>query len=425
MITEYRTFLSPKKIYLPLTDNDSKIANLSVKEGDRVLVGQVVSYKFNGKTKTPVLSTVSGTVVGFEEKTDRYSKIVKHIVIENDLLNESIESINYKVKEAQNQLRNYPKNVTTYKNNITAAQVRNQLANLGIDKVSVDGLYTDISFSGEIKHVVLNAVFTNEPFISTDYELIIHNAEDIVDGICLLGLAGDTTSLTVIVDRFMPAEALEELGKATVDRDIELVTIDVKKATAWDYKVIKKLVKKDLNINLLEDGVVYTSIQTALMVHNAIRKGLPIVKRQVAITGDGLKINAVYDVRVGTLFSDLVNDLEGYYDIDYMNLHIGSFLTGIQLDSDDFAITQTIDSINVSEYRKVEEDVCIKCGDCNDICPAGILPQNIMNAELKNLNSRIIELDTHLCVECGLCTYACPSEINVMKWVRRAKRRIK
>lgn len=424
MITEYRTFLNPKKIYLPLTDNDSKIANVSVEEGEKVLVGQVVAHKFNGKTKTPILSTVSGTVVGFEERIDRYSKKIDHIVIENDLLNESAELLNYKDKAAILQPRNFPKNVTTYKDNISTAQVRNQLMNLGIDKVSIDGLYTDISFNGATKHVVLNAVFTNEPFVSTDYDLIIHNAEDIADGICLLGIAADTKSITVIVDKFMPAEALEALGKAIVDKDIELVTIDAKKVKAWDYKIIKKLVKKDLNINLLEDGVVYTSIQTALMVHNGIRKGLPVVNKQVTITGDGLKINAVYDVRIGTPFTDLVNDLEGYQDVENMNLHLGSFLTGIQLESDDFVITQTIDSINVSDYREVEEDVCIKCGDCNDICPAGILPQNIMDAELRNVNSRIVDLNTHLCVECGLCTYACPSKINVMEWVRRGKRRV-
>ena len=160
------------------------------------------------------------------------------------------------------------------------------------------------------------------------------------------------------------------------------------------------------------------------MVHNAIREGLPVTSRQIAVTGDALKVNAVYDVRVGTLFSDLVNDLEGYQEAEKMNLHIGDFLTGTQLDSDDFAITQSIDAVHVSEYREVEEDVCIKCGDCNDICPAGILPQNIMDAELRSVNSRIVELDTHLCVECGLCTYVCPSKINVLEWVRRAKRRV-
>ena len=424
MITEYRAFLNPKKVYIPLTDIDYKIANVSVTEGERVLVGQIVAYKFKGKDKTPILSTVSGTVVGFEDKIDRYSKIVDHIVIENDMLNETIELTHFKDKQAVAQERNFPKNVTTYSENISTAQVRNALRKLGVERVTVDGLLTDIKFNSESKHVVINAIFTNEPFISTDYEGIIHNAEAIADGISLLGIGAAAETLTIIVDKFMPAEALDELGKAIVDKNIELISIDVKKIKGWDYKIIKKLVKDNLSFNLLDDGVIYTSIHAALMVHNAIRKGLPVTSRQIAITGDGLKVNAVYEVRIGTLFSDLVQDLGGYCDTDEMNLHLGSFLTGIQLNSDDFAITQSIDTINVSEYRSIEEDVCIKCGDCNDICPAGILPQNIMDAELRSVNTRIVDLDTHLCVECGLCTYVCPSKINVLEWVRRAKRRV-
>ena len=160
------------------------------------------------------------------------------------------------------------------------------------------------------------------------------------------------------------------------------------------------------------------------MVHDAVRLGIPVVTRKVAITGDALNINAVYETRVGTRFTELVEDLGGYTDITNMNLHIGSFLTGVQLDNDDFAITQSVDSINVAEFRGVDEDVCIKCGDCNDICPAGILPQNIMDAELRSVNSRIVDLNTEECVECGLCTYVCPSKINVLEWVRRAKRRV-
>ena len=424
MITEYRAFLNPKKVYLPLTDIESKIANVSVDEGDRVLVGQILAFKFNGKIKTPILSTVSGTVVGFEDKIDRYSKIVGHIVIENDMLNETVELVNYKDLHAVAQDRNFPKNITTYSENISTAQVRNALRNLGIQKVTVDGLFTDILFSAETRHVVVNAIFTNEPFISTDYEAVIQNAEAIADGISLLGIGAAAKSLTVIVDKFMPAEALDELGKAIVDKNIELISIDVKRVKSWDYKIIKKIVKENLSINLLDDGVIYTSIHAALMVHNAIRKGLPVTSRQVAVTGDGLKVNAVYDVRVGTLFSDIVKDLEGYVDAEEMNIHLGSFLTGMQLDNDNFAITQSVDSINVCEFRDVEEDVCIKCGDCNDICPAGILPQNIMDAELRSVNLRIVDLDTHLCVECGLCTYVCPSKINVLEWVRRAKRRV-
>jgi electron transport complex protein RnfC len=222
----------------------------------------------------------------------------------------------------------------------------------------------------------------------------------------------------------MPEDALEELGKAIVEKNIEVVSIDSKKINAKDYKIIQKIVKEKLSINLVDNGVVYTNVSAAKMVHEAVRLGIPAVTRKLAVTGDALNVNAVYEVRVGTRFIDIVEDLGGYTEIKNMNLHIGSFLTGIQLDDDDFVITQSVDSVNVAEYRGVDEDVCIKCGDCNDICPAGILPQNIMDAELRNVNYRIVDLFTHECVECGLCSYVCPSKINVLEWVRRAKRRV-
>ncbi len=405
MITEYRTYLNPKRVFIPLTDIDYKLANVSVEVGDKVLIGQKVAEKFLGREKVPVLSTVSGEVVAFEEKNDRYGKIVDHIVIENDEKNNTFK---------------FP----IFEDEVTTAEVRNALKNAGLHKMTVDGLYTDITFNALSKHVVVNTIFTNEPFISTDYESLIHSSKEIVDGIKLLGIAANAETLTIIVDKFMPSEALGELEKALENEKINIAIIDVKKIKGWDYKIIRKLVKHDLSINLLDDGVIYTNIFAAELAHNIIREGKSVISKLVALTGDGFKMNSVYNVRIGTLFTDLVKDLDGYDEEDQMNIHIGSFLTGNQMSTDDFAISESIDSINVSEYRDVEEDVCIKCGDCNDICPAGILPQNIMDAELRSVNSRIVDLNTNLCVECGLCSYVCPSKINVLEWVRRAKRRV-
>jgi len=405
MITEYRTYLSPKKVYIPLTDIDYKLANVSVEIGDKVLIGQKLADKFLGKEKAPILSSISGEVVAFEEKMDRFGKLIDHVVIENDKENNFIK-------------------LPIFEDEIATAEVRNALKNAGLLKITVDGLFTDITFNSLSEHVVINAIFTNEPFISTDYESLIHRSKEVVDGIKLLGIAANAKTLTIIVDKFMPAEALKELSNAVGDSNINIVTIDVKKIKGWDYKIIRKLVQHDLSIDLLDDGVIYTNICAAKLAHEIIREGKPLTSKLVAITGDGFKMNAVYNVRIGTLFTDLVNDLDGYEEVDQMNIHIGSFLTGVQMSSDEFAITESIDSINVSEYREVEEDVCIKCGDCNDICPAGILPQNIMDAELRSVNLRIVELNTNLCVECGLCAYVCPSKINVLEWVRRAKRRV-
>lgn len=405
MITEYKKYLDPKKIYLPLTDIESKIANVIVEVGDKVLVGQKVAEKYRGRDKSPILSTVSGEVVGFEEKLDRYGKLSDHIIISNDKLYKTLE---------------YP----SFPEKVASAQIRNAISNMGLTKIAIDGLFTDLRFDARTKLVVVNAIFTNEPFISTDYEFIVNHSEAIADGINLLNIAANSTTAYVIVDKYMPTEALEELGKAIVDKNIELITLDAKKVKGLDYKFIKKMINETLDINLLNNGVIYTSAQAAQMVSEAVRKGKTPTVRQVALTGDGLRVNAVYDVRIGTLFTDLVEDIGSYTDVEEMTLHIGSFLSGIEVGSDDFAISESVDSINVAEYRQVEEDVCIKCGDCNDVCPAGILPQNIMDAEIRSLSSRIVELNTNECVECGLCTYVCPSKINVLEWVRRGKRRV-
>ncbi|MBN2604363.1 MAG: 4Fe-4S dicluster domain-containing protein [Bacilli bacterium] len=405
MITEYRTYLNPKKVYLPLTDTQSKIANVLVEVGDEVLIGQKVAEKYHGRVKSPILSTVSGEVVGFEERMDRYGKLTDHIVIENDQKNNTIP---------------YP----TYSEKATSGQVRKVISEMGLTKIAIDGLYTDLRFDAKSKFVVVNSIFVNEPFLSTDYDFVTQNSEAIADGIDLLNTAANGKTAYVIVDKYMPAEAMEELGKAIVDKNIELIIIDAKKLKGQDYKFIKSLVKETLHFDLLENGVIYTRVQAVKMIHDAVRNGTPPTTRQVSLTGDGLPVNAVYNVRIGTLFAELVEDLGSYTEVENMTLHIGSFLSGIELENDDFAITESVDAINVAEYRLVEEDVCIKCGDCNDVCPAGILPQNIMDAEIRNLSSRIVELNTNECVECGLCTYVCPSKINVLEWVRRGKRRV-
>lgn len=405
MITENKQFLDPKKVYIPLTDHTSKLANVKVQKNEEVKVGQVLAYKFNGKVKTPVIATVSGTVTGFEELLDRFGKVVDHAVIENDYTYQTL---------------NYPRMTT----DASPAEIKNRIEEMGVQGISVDGLYTDIEFSNPINYVVVDAIYTNEPFISTDYEYIKRHAEEIAVGIQLLGRAAHTKNLYLIVDKFMDTETLENLGKATVDKGIEIITINSKRMQGDDYKIIRKLIKKPLSNNLLEDGVIFTNVCAAQATYDAVINNMPFTKRQIAITGDAFSVNALYEVRIGTHFTDLVEDLGEYQVTENLNLHIGSFLTGNQLENDNFSITQSIDSINVGVIRDEEEEVCIKCGDCNDVCPAGILPQNIMDAEIRSVSARIVELNTHECIECGLCTYVCPSKINVLEWVRRAKRRV-
>ena len=405
MITENKTYLDPDKVYLPITDEDAKIASLQVEEGDTVKVGQIIANKYRGKKAIPVISTVSGEVKGVEQRINRFGKFVDHVIIDNDKKN-TLEAFD------------------TYDDEVPTQVIRNQLLRLGINQVTVDGLYTDISFEQPINHLMIDAVYTNEPFISLDYDCIVEQADEITDGILLLAKAAKAETVTLLVDKYMNQEALDELGKSISDTVIELEVVNSKKMNGSDYKIARKLIGQRPSINFLDDGIMYTSVFTTKSVYQAIRQGLPLTTRKVAMTGDAFITNALYDVRIGTLFSDLVEDLGGYNDTEALSCHIGNFLSGNQAESDEFSIDATINSVDVSRYREVEQDVCIKCGDCNDVCPADILPQNIMDAEIRSVGERIVELHTDDCIECGLCTFVCPSKINVLEWVRRAKRRV-
>lgn len=406
MITEFKEYLMPKTVYIPLTDSLYKIANVKVEVDEIVKVGQVLGYKFNGKQKLPVLSSVSGTVKGFEMLEDRYGKTVDHCVIENDNKQETVEIGTYEDYET-----------------IPSSELRQLINEYGMEYLNVDGLFTPLKFDDKVEHLVVNAMFMLEPFYTVDYEKVL-NVFDLVKGIELLQKASVAETTTLLVDRNMSKEQYTDLMEAVQEKNIKVVALNPFKVNGEDIALIKKLVNDDINYDLLKSGIMYVKSDAAIMLQDAVLEGVLPTTRNVVITGDGVKQNAVIEVRVGTLLSDIVEELGGYNDMEEIVVHIGNFLTGNQVTTDQFAITQTVDAINLSEYEEAVEDVCIKCGDCNDVCPVGILPQNIMDAELRSVNDRIVDLQTDLCVECGLCTFVCPSKINVLEWVRRAKRRV-
>lgn len=404
MINEYKQYLESKTVYIPLTDTEYKIANVSVQEGDAVLAGSILGYKYRGQVKLPVISSVSGTVKGFEELQDRFGKTVDHCVISNDAADNQIE---LKIIEDP-----------------SSSEVRKALYNLGIERLDIDGMYTPLKFDLPIKHVVVNASLTNATFTKTDCKFVHDFSEEIASGIELLKKAANAETVTVFADKDMEPFAFNNLGEAIVDKDIDLVIIKKSNIKGNEAKAISKIIEKPVSANLLKDGVLYVSAQTAKVVHDILIKGLVPRSREVVLSGDGIKENIVANVLVGTKLSEIIEELGGYNEVDEMILHYGNFLTGVQLSTDETAITLNVDAINIEEYEELEEEVCTKCGECNDICPVGILPQNIMDAELRNVNDRIVDLDTAACIECGLCSYTCPSKINVLEWVRRAKRRV-
>jgi electron transport complex protein RnfC len=105
-------------------------------------------------------------------------------------------------------------------------------------------------------------------------------------------------------------------------------------------------------------------------------------------------------------------------------------MTGRALPSDEAGLTKAMNCILVATRDDIRsrlgarEYPCIRCGDCASVCPAGLLPQQLLRAALADAHDTLRQLGVRDCIDCGLCDYVCPSQIALAQRFRDARRRL-
>ncbi len=88
-----------------------------------------------------------------------------------------------------------------------------------------------------------------------------------------------------------------------------------------------------------------------------------------------------------------------------------------------------IDMVEVAEARPAPvslrplangpESACIRCGDCEPVCPRNLSPQNLLWQ--RDSSEAMTALNLNNCIECRLCDRACPSAIPLTQRFIEAK----
>ncbi len=393
-IAEVKSLLRPSKVYIPLASTNSKYYDLFVEVGDLVLVGEKIAERY-GKQRTPIFSSVSGKVVGIESMEYYSGILVDHMVIENDRKENAVEG---------NPLVGIE----------TAKNIQRKIEEMGVRGLDQSGLYTRFDFTRTIKHVFVNAVFQNQAFLSVENDLFFDEIDEVIEGMQLLKKAA-LSQVTVLIDHDLHTKRFTDAG-------FDVVKVKAKVNTAWHYNAIKKVTKKDVPYNLMDAQILFTPIHSCKAIYDAVKLGKPVTHTRMVVMCADLDDSTAFDVKLGTHIKDIMTDLGKDYN-ETSSIFTGSVLNGFTMKTNNFSVNEHISSIGIV-IDEINESVCIKCGLCNDICPVGILPQNIMDAEMRMIEPRLYEYSIEKCIECGLCSYTCPSEINVLEWVRRAKRRV-
>ena len=77
--------------------------------------------------------------------------------------------------------------------------------------------------------------------------------------------------------------------------------------------------------------------------------------------------------------------------------------------------------VQLRTQPRLVNDLCTACGECADVCPAGVKPIAIAEQVKFFEPDRALELGLLSCLECGLCVYVCPSQLPLVEIIKLGK----
>jgi Na+-translocating ferredoxin:NAD+ oxidoreductase subunit C len=405
----------PELLVLPLDQHAGAPARPLVKSGDRVRFGQPIAEP-DGMISAWLHAPVSGVVRAIEPRPapHRLGAPSLSIVLANDGKDERHETAAAVDFAA-----------------LSPAHLREHIERGGMVGLGGAVFPTSVKLtsaeSREGVRLLLNGAEC-EPYISCDYLLMRERARDVVLGARVLLHALGAQSCTIAVEDDTPdaeRSLREAVGEAADDR-LQLAVVASVYPAGGERQLITAVFGTEVPFDGLPSdiGVVCQNVGTAAAIAEWMRDGVPLVRRVVTVTGDGVLDAGNLVARLGTPISTLIEDCGGYTP-RISRLIMGGSMMGAPLPHDDLPIVKATNCVLAASTLDLQprspEMPCIRCGACAEACPAFLLPQQIYwyaRADDLEEADRYGLMD---CIECGCCDYVCPSQIPLVERFRDTK----
>jgi electron transport complex protein RnfC len=416
----------PKYLIIPVQQHIGAPTEVLVKTGDKVFKGQLIANMADGQLGAPIHAPSSGII----------ADIKKHPVPQLSALDALCIKLQLDGKDdwGNSQLKPYT-NFTQLDNNVLLKRIK-EAGLIGLGGAAFPS-YVKInsSIKNGIETLVINAAEC-EPYISCDDVLMRERADDITTGIrILLQLLKPQQCLIGIEDN--KPEAISAMQRATASLDkVHVCAIPTLYPSGGEKQLIKILTGKEVPINgiPLDLDILCHNVATSYALYKAVVKGEPLISRVLTITGDGVKHPQNIEALIGTPISDLIAQAGGYTS-QAQRLIMGGSMMGISLKTDNSPMVKASNCFLVSSVTSLQQAnsihasqpqmPCIRCGQCMQVCPVELLPQQLYWYTQAKDFERVTEHNLNSCIECGCCDFVCPSHIPLVSYFRFAKSEIR
>ncbi len=403
-----------KYMVYPMSQHIGVPCTPCVSVGDRVLIGQIIGDS-DAFVSAKIHSTVSGKVSAIEKRLHPNGTKVMSVVVENDFLDETVDSI-----------KDY--------DDISVLSVEEKIKLIkeaGIVGLGGATFPTHIKLSPppdkKIDCFIVNGAEC-EPYLTSDYRVMLENPETVVKGILLIMEILGVSKAYIGIENNKP-QAIKIMKEHTKDfKSIKVCPLKTKYPQGSEKHLIKAITGKEVPSGKLpaDVGAVVDNIDTCTAVYHAIKNRQPILSRIVTVSGLAVENPSNFKVRIGTSFKDIFDEA-GLNSEKTVKILMGGPMMGIAQSSLDVPVikgTSALLALTAQEADFTSEVNCTRCGKCVEKCPMGLMPLELNNyAKIGDLE-KCIKYDIMDCVECGVCSFTCPSSNRITQRIKLAKKQI-
>lgn len=407
----------PQQAIFPLSQHIGAPAKPVVNRGDKVKVGTLIA-EANGFVSAPIYSSVSGTVLKVDTAIDAtgYRKPAIYINVEGDEWEESIDR-----SETLETLDKHPE--------LTPEEIVNRIKVAGVTGMGGAGFPTFIKLcpppTAKAECVILNGVEC-EPYITSDYRLMMEHADEILVGLDLLMKGAKVERGYIGIEDNKP-EAIKLFEQKTAnDPRVEIVALAKKYPQGGEKQLVDAVINRQvpappaIPVNV---GAIVQNVGTAFAVYQAVMKNKPLFERYTTVTGKQLKNPGNFLVRMGTPMRQLIDLCGGMPEGDNKML-AGGPMMGKSVVSTDVTVCKGTNSITIltdaDAHRKAAQP-CIRCGKCVSACPMGLEPYLLATLSSFKEWERLEAEQVTSCISCGSCQFTCPSHRPILDNILQGK----
>lgn len=407
----------PKQAIFPLGQHIGAPAKPVVSRGDKVKVGTLIA-EAGGFVSAPIHSSVSGTVVKVDSAIDAtgYRHPAIYINVEGDEWEESIDR-----SDKLETLAEHPE--------LTPEEIVSRIKEAGVTGMGGAGFPTFIKLcpppGAKAECVILNGVEC-EPYITSDYRLMMEHADEILVGLDLLMKAAKVERGYIGIEDNKP-EAIALFEKKTAaDSRVEIVALEKKYPQGGEKQLVDAVTGRQvpappaIPVNV---GAIVQNVGTAYAVYQAVMKRKPLFERYTTVTGKKLSNPGNFLVRMGTPMRDLIEACGGMPEGENKVL-AGGPMMGKSVVSTDVTVCKGTNSITIltdTDAHRKPIQPCIRCAKCVSACPMGLEPYLLATLSSFKEWERLEAEQVTSCISCGSCQFTCPSHRPILDNILQGK----